>query len=176
MRKCLFFLLVLLVFLPIGSVSADDAVNIYKTPRPVPAHKIIHQSGQSYLLSDFKGEFVLAVFWSRDCGPCIAELKSLNEFYKATQNEGIKLLLISENQEWKSVAEQKKILKKYGAPDVEFYVDDYGRVASDLGIFTSPHTVLINTKGEEIGRIRGSADWSSRKVINYIKELKEEYG
>lgn len=175
MRKCL-FLSALLMLLSVSMVKAEDMVNIYKTPRSVPVHKIIHQSGRNYLLSDFKGEFVVAVFWSRDCGPCVAELRSLNEFYKITQNKGIRLLLISENEKWKNVAEQKKFLKKYGAPDVEFYVDEYGQVASDLGIFTSPHTVLINTKGEEIGRIRGSADWSSRKVIKYIEELKEKYG
>lgn len=165
-----------ILFLLVVPAYAKDSVNIYDKPRPAPAHKIIHESGKNYRLSDFKGDFVVAVFWSRDCGPCLAELKSLNGFYKAVKGNGVKLLLISPNEEWATVAEQKRFLKRYGAPDVDFYVDENGAVASDLGIFTSPHTVLINKSGEEIGRIRGSAKWDSDDVIEYIYQLKAKYG
>ncbi len=160
----------------VSTARAEKGVNIYQQPRTVPAHKIIRQDGSSYKLSDFKGDFVVAVFWSKTCGPCIRELKSLNGFYNAVKGRGIKLLLISPNEEWQTVEQQKRFLKKYGAPDVEFFVDEHGNVASDLGIFTSPHTVLVNTKGEEIGRIRGSAKWDDAKVINYIQKLKEQHG
>lgn len=158
------------------AAAYEDAVNIYNKPREVPSHQIIHESGKYYKLSDFKGNFVLALFWSRDCGPCIAELESLNTFYNQTKDESIKLLIISNNSEWKSVEEQRRFLNKYKSPDLDFYVDNGGQVAADFGIFTSPHTVLINTKGQEIGRIRGSADWSKPAVIKYIRKLKEKYG
>lgn len=158
------------------AAAYEDAVNIYSKPREVPSHQIIHESGKYYKLSDFKDNFVLALFWSRGCGPCIAELESLNTFYNQTKDENIKLLIISNNSEWKSVEEQRRFLKKYKAPDLEFYVDNSGQVAADFGIFTSPHTVLINTKGQEIGRIRGSADWSKPAVIKYIHKLKEQHG
>ncbi len=164
------------VFLFVFPVFAEEGVNIYAEPREVPRHTIIHESGQRYSLSDFKGDFVLAVFWSRDCGPCIGELKSLNGFHNATKDYGVKLLLISPNEEWSSVAEQKRFLKRYGATDVDFYVDERGIVASDFGIFSSPHTVLINESGQEIGRIRGSAKWDREDVIDYIYQLKEKYG
>lgn len=156
--------------------AKEDAVNIFPKPRHVTEQKIIHQSGRNYKLSDFAGEFVVAVFWSRDCGPCIKELHSLNEFHNAVKNNGIRLVLISPNEEWASVAEQKRFLQRFGAKDVDFYVDEKGAVASDFGIFTSPHTVLINKKGEEIGRIRGSAEWNNPKVIEYIYQLKSKYG
>ncbi len=165
-----------MVLLSVASVYAKDNVNIYEKPRKAPAQAVIHESGKNYRLSDFKGEFVVAIFWSRDCGPCIGELKSLNGFYNATKGKGVRLLLISPNEQWSSIAEQKRFLKRYGAPDVDFYVDEKGMVASDLGIFTSPHTVLINEKGEEIGRIRGSAKWDRDDVIEYIYQLKEKYG
>lgn len=84
--------------------------------------------------------------------------------------------MISNNSEWKNTAEQRRFLNKYKAPDLDFYTDNSGQVAADLGIFTSPHTVLINTQGQEIGRIRGSADWSRPAVIKYIRDLKEKHG
>ena len=84
--------------------------------------------------------------------------------------------MISNNSEWKNVSEQRRFLNKYKAQDLDFYTDNSGQVAADLGIFTSPHTVLINTQGQEIGRIRGSADWSRPAVIKYIRDLKEKHG
>ena len=175
MFKRILIVALFIAFFQVYTSIAKDAVNIYSKPRTVPTHKIIHQSGKSYLLSDFKGKFVVAIFWSRKCGPCIAELKSLNGFYNKTKDSNIKLLIISDNEEWTSVDDQKRFLKRYGATDLEFYVDEYGQVASDLGIFTSPHTVLINSKGKEIGRIRGSADWDDDRVLKYIQDIQKKY-
>lgn len=171
------YVAVVLCLLPIFSAQAnEDGVNIFSRPRHLPESKIIHESGKKYKLSDFKGMFVLAVFWSRDCPPCIKELKSLNGFYNEVKDNGIRLLLISPSKEWASVEEQRKFLRRFGAKDVDFFVDNNGAVASDLGIFTSPHTVLINKKGEEIGRIRGSAQWDDDRVIEYIYQLKAKHG
>lgn len=171
------FRLVFIALLQVApALAAEDAVNIYDKPREVPSHQIEYQSGQKFKLSDFNGDFVLAHFWSRDCAPCVAELKNLNTFYNKTQNDGIRLLMISNNSEWKNVSEQRRFLNKYKAQDLDFYTDNSGQVAADLGIFTSPHTVLINTQGQEIGRIRGSADWSRPAVIKYIRDLKEKHG
>lgn len=167
---------IIALFLVPFHVKAEDGVNIYAKPRALPEHRIMHQSGVPYKLTDFKGDFVVAVFWSRDCGPCIKELKSLNGFSNAVAGNGVRLILISPAKEWRSVTEQRRFLKRYGAPDVDFYIDNNGDLASDFGIFTSPHTVLINKKGEEIGRIRGSAQWDDDKVIEYIYKLKASHG
>ena len=86
---------------------------------------------------------------------------------------GIRLILISPADEWFDTNEQWRFLNRYGAPDLEFYVED-GSLSADFGIFTTPHTVIINTKGQEIGRLRGSETWDKKKVINYIRELKQE--
>ena len=65
-------------------------------------------------------------------------------------------------------------LQKYGAPDLDFYVDKKGDLSADLGIFTSPNTVLINRHGKEIGRIRGSVEWDDDEVIEYIYKIKAQ--
>lgn len=154
--------------------AAEKGVNIFASPRPLPESTIMHESGARLKLSDFKGDFVVAVFWSRSCPPCLKELRSLNGFYNKVKGSGVRLVLISPSQEWASVEEQRRFLRRFGAKDVDFFVDENGRVAANFGIFTSPHTVLINKKGEEFGRIRGSAKWDDDKVIEYIYELKAQ--
>ena len=153
--------------------AKTDAVNIFAESRDVPKRLIIHENGKGYSLSDFKGEFVVAVFWSKTCGPCLKELADLNTFYKNALPQGIRLILISPKSEWKSAVEQRLFLKKLKAPDIEFYTDKKGKLAGDFGIFSTPHTVLIDENAQEIGRIRGTAKWADKRVLNYIKSLKK---
>lgn len=157
-----------------GAEAKKDAVNIYAEARDVPKRPIVHESGKAYRLSDFKGEFVVAVFWSKTCGPCLKELRDLNTFYQNALPENIRLILISPKSEWKSALEQRLFLKKFGASDVEFYTDKKGKLAADFGIFSSPHAVLINEDSKEIGRIRGTAKWADKRVLEYIKGLKKK--
>ena len=153
--------------------NAAAEINIFEYPRQLPQSKITNPNQESFALSDFKGNFVLAHFWSRDCAPCIKELKSLNNFHNKVKNDNIRLILISPNTEWFDNNEQAIFLKRYGAPDVEFYTDKNNKLASDFGIFTTPHTVVINKKNLEIGRLRGSETWDKPEVIKYIKQLKK---
>lgn len=151
--------------------AKESAVNIFAASREVPSRQITHESGKKYALTDFNGQFVVAVFWSRNCGPCIKELKDLNTFYNKALSQNIRVILISPASEWHSSVEQRLFLKKYGAPDIEFYTDKKGDLAADFGIFTSPHTVLIDENSQEIGRIRGKAKWADKRMVVYIKSL-----
>lgn len=150
------------------------AVNIYAFSRPMPQRELLSADGSHHKLSEFAGNFTILMFWSRNCMPCIRQLKSLQEFTFKTQDQGIRLALVSSSKEWKDKQEEKTFLSKYGAPNVESYIDEKGLLTSDLGIYSSPNAVLINQKGEEIGRISGAADWGDEDVIEYINKIKTE--
>lgn len=158
------------------NAEAKKGVNIFAYSRPVPETAFYNRYGQRTVLSDFKGEFVLATFWSRHCVPCIKELDDLNNFVLKTKDSGIRVLIISKDDEWVSAREQKELLEKYRAPDLDFYVDKGGKLSGDFGIFASPHTVLINKAGEEFGRISGSVDWDDEDIIEKVYQLKIKYG
>lgn len=173
-KYVLSFLLACLLSFP--AYAKKDAVNIFEFPRQMPIREIVGQAGNKVKMTDFKGDFVLLIVWSRHCSPCIRELEGLNKFVNITKDNGIRVVMLSPDTEWESVAEQKEFLNKFKAQDLEFYVDTDGKLAEDLGIFSSPHTVLINKKGEEIGRIRGSAEWDSEEVMEYIYKIKAQHG
>ena len=168
------FCFVLMLVAVFSAEAKENAVNIFQAFRPVPERKIKSADGEKLSLSDFKGQFVVAVFWSKTCGPCIKELEGLNTFYQNALGDNIRLILISKDSEWHSAVEQRLFLQKYKAPDIEFYTDMKGDLAADFGIFTSPHTVLVNENSEEIGRINGTAKWGDPRVLDYIKKIREE--
>ncbi len=158
-----------------SALASTDGVNLYDEPRDLPQKPLIRQDGSQVNLSkDFKDNLVLAMFWSRHCMPCVQELDDIKGLDNRTQNTGIKVVLISPSQEWKTQAEQREFLNRYGADNIDFYTDEKGNMAAALGIFTSPNTVLVNSSGKEIGRIRGAADWDSDAVVEYIYRLKSD--
>lgn len=164
-------LTLLLVFFT-TSAFAKKSVNIFTYPREVPNTKIFDQYGKSYHLKDFADDFLIIIFWSKTCIPCLREIDDINEFVKKTDGTGVKLIIVSPEKEWNSAEEQKAFLKKYGGDNIDFYLDRKSALANSFGIFTSPHTVLVNASSMEIGRIRGSVDWDDSDVIEYIYRLK----
>ena len=164
-------LIFLMFFLISPKVFAEP--NLFAYSRPAPDTEIYYQDGKPHKLSEFKGEFVIVLFWSKTCVPCLRELRDVNDFYNKTKNSGIKILLISPQEDWSNNFDQRKFLNKYKAKDIDFYVDKGGNLAADFGIFSYPHSVLINQDGEEIGRIRGQIDWDSSKVEKYIYKLRD---
>lgn len=171
-------IMVLAMVIAAGRMAAAQAKepNLFAYPREAPQTSFYRADGTEFRLSDFKGSFVLVVFWSRTCLPCVRELDNLREFMDKTRDTGIKVILISKAGEWDSATQQRQFIKKFKGPSDEFYVDYNGRLASDFGIFAYPHTVMINMLGEEIGRIRGAVEWDDDDIIEYIYKVKAEHG
>lgn len=175
MKKNILFLL-FCCFFSLNCYAKYDAVNIYAHPRNLPQRKIINEQGKKISLKKFKGDFVLVVFWSKNCVPCIKELDNLSNFATKVQNDNIRLVMLSPSNEWDSQEQQRAFVDKFKGQNLDLYWDTDGKLAEDLGVFTTPHTVLVNMKGEEIGRIRGTAKWDDERVIDYIKEIKATNG
>lgn len=172
LKKILFIFALFAAAFP---ARAEKGVNIYQYSREVPDTNLYSQYGKAVRLKDFKGDFLIAVFWSKSCIPCIRELDDLAEFVQKTKDTGIKVILVSPAEDWANEDEQKAFLKRYGAKNIDFYVERNGQLSLDFGIFSTPNAILINAESMEIGRIRGSVDWDDKNVIEYIYKIKAKY-
>lgn len=173
MFKKILFVLALMIF-PLFA-RAEKGVNLFAYSREISDTNLYNRYGKAVRLRDFSGDFLIVVFWSRTCIPCLRELDDLNEFVKKTAGNGIKVILVSPENEWIDGDEQKAFLKRYGGQNLDFYVDRKEKLAFEFGIFTSPHTVLINANSMEIGRIRGAVDWDDKNVIEYMYRIKAQH-
>lgn len=147
-------------------------IDIYETPQALPEHVLKNEQGENIKLGDFKGKFVIAVFWSRNCAVCVRDLDILDDFSKKTEEHDIKIIPISPESDWGSLKELKKFLTKYKAPDLDIYTAN-DNLTADFKITTTPYQILINPKSQEIGRIRGNINWDKPELLNYFLSLKE---
>lgn len=174
MNKILKICLVLLIILTAFSSAVQAKLNIFPQPRYVPDLSFYGDSGKAYKLKDFKDDLLMAVIWSRRCGPCLADLKPLGEFAKATKDEGIHVILISPAEEWKSADEKRIFLKRFGAGDLVSFSDKKSTFVDGMGIMVTPTALLINRDGLEVGQITGAVPWDNPKAIKYIVDLKNK--
>lgn len=157
------------------SFAKENNVNIYDEPRDMIQRPFYGFGGKKFQASDFKGHFTMFVFWSKHCSPCVKELDELNAFaLKANQEKNIQVVPVVLEAEWNDWQESKDFMSEYRAPDLDSFLDRKGDFAADLGIFRMPHTVLVNKKGQEIGRIRGAVEWTNPKVIEYMYDIIEQ--
>ncbi|MFV0626089.1 MAG: peroxiredoxin family protein [Alphaproteobacteria bacterium] len=175
MKKSLWIVFLVMIF-SFENLQAREIVNIYPKSRELPNNIIYHESGKKYKLTDFKGKFVLLVFWSKKCSVCIKELDDLNNYSNIVKDNGIKVILVSPSEEWTSFGQTKRFMERFGAKDLDVYWDVNGDLASSFGIFATPHNVLISREGREIGRIRGGADWDKDEIIEYMYKIKSKHG
>lgn len=154
--------------------NASAKTNIFAYPREVPSSPVFDRHGRSFRLKEFAGDFLLLIFWNKSCIPCLRELDNLSNFVSKTNNKGIRVIMVSPHEDWSFENEQQTILKKYGGLNLETYTDKNSALATDFGIFSSPHTVLVNADSMEIGRIRGALDWDDEDVIEHILRIKAE--
>src|SRR3990172_3632512 len=85
------FLMLLAVFSRDGTCSEHSP----QIGKPAPEFELSDVSGAKVSFSDYKGRVVLINFWGMHCGPCKAEMPSLNNLYLAYEKDGLMVLAIS---------------------------------------------------------------------------------
>lgn len=173
MHKILKIGLFLVLFL-LTCTPADAKINMFPKPRYIPALSFYSESGKAYRLTDFKSDLLMAVVWSRSCGPCLKDIQHLGKFVQKTMGKGIEVILISPEKEWKTADEKRNFLKRLGAGNMVSFADKQGRFRDGMGIAVTPTAILVNKNGEEVGQITGSIEWDKQEIIDYMLKMKND--
>ena len=163
-----------IVFCCFMVTAVQAKLNLFPEPRYVPDLSFYGDSGKAYKLSQFKDDLLVAVVWSRSCGPCVADLKHLNSFAKAVTDKGIRVILISPADEWRTAEERRSFLKRFGAPNLVSFLDRKAGFRNGMGVMATPTAFLINRNGLEIGQITGAVEWDNPKVVDYFVKLRNK--
>lgn len=129
-----------------------------------PATSFKDAAGQPTSLAAFRGKPVLVNLWATWCGPCVAELPTLEALAKGG---AVRVAAIS--QDTGAAAKVPAFLKEHGAPSLTPYLDD--KMALSLGWNANlPTTILFDSAGKEVWRWSGGNDWTSAATAKLIAE------
>jgi peroxiredoxin len=123
--------------------------------------------GKKVMLSQFRGEVVILNFWSIWCGPCLAEMPSLNKLYLEFKDKGLMVIGVAEDPAEKPV---KSYIQEKGLA-FPILMDKERKVYFKYSLFGIPVTFLIDKKGVIVEKFIGERDWSSPQMKEKISNL-----
>lgn len=123
--------------------------------------------GGTVSLKDYRGRLIFLNFWATWCGPCRAEMPSMQRLWEEFKEEDFVILAIDIQEESKLVS---SFMNERGL-SFPVLLDEKGKVARSYGIRGIPTTFFLNPEGEIIGKAVGARDWDSEESFELIREL-----
>lgn len=120
-------------------------------------------------LQAYEGKYILLNFWATWCAPCRKEMPQLSELQAEFGGDDFEVVTIATGRN--SPVAINKFFTEIGVENLPRHQDPKQSLASQMGIFGLPITVLIDPKGREIARLRGDADWASDTAKEIIKTV-----
>ncbi|MGB7241385.1 MAG: TlpA disulfide reductase family protein [Sulfitobacter sp.] len=120
-------------------------------------------------LDDYRGKYILLNFWATWCAPCRKEMPMLSALQTEFGGPDFEVLTIATGRN--SPAGITKFFKEQNISNLPRHQDPKQQLASQMGIFGLPITVILDREGREIARLRGDADWNSDSAKAIIKAL-----
>ncbi len=116
--------------------------------------------------SDFKGKPLLINIWASWCGPCRAEMASLERLSQRYNKKAFNIIGIS-TDDYRDKAVD--FIRQTGI-SFENFLDHKLLLENMLGAKTIPLTVLVDAEGRVLKKVRGSREWDNPEVIDAIAE------
>ena len=112
---------------------------------------------------------VLVNFWATWCKPCVEEMPSLDKLQSLFDPQELKIITVATGRNNKKTI--AKFFSNQMIVNLENFRDPKGFLATRLGIFGLPASIIISSDGNEIGRLIGPIDWVEEGVVEFFKHL-----
>lgn len=142
---------------------------LLRNPRPVPGIAFTDGEGRPVRLNDFRGKVVLLNFWATWCAPCRREMPALDKLQAALGGDNFQVVALSVDR-----FGQKLVPPYYRAIGLEhlgIYLNPKGEVQRAMGVIGLPTTILIDSRGREVGRLAGPAEWMAPEAQALIRHF-----
>ncbi|MEM1272639.1 MAG: TlpA disulfide reductase family protein [Pseudomonadota bacterium] len=144
-------------------------VVFHETPIDVSGQTFTDMENGSHTLADFEGQVVLLNFWATWCAPCREEMPSLDALQQDLGGEDFQVVTLATGRN-----PPPAILRFFDEEGIEAlptYLDPRQDIAREMSVFGLPITVIIDRNGQEIGRLRGDADWHSAEAVALLQAV-----
>ena len=134
---------------------------------PIASSSIPETLSKRISPEELKGKVVFLNFWATWCGPCRAEMPSMESLYARYRDRGFEILAINSGER---AADVITFMNEYGLT-FPALLDLDGTVNRSYGIQAIPTSYLIDREGMIIMRLVGSIDWNTSKIHEALELL-----
>jgi thiol-disulfide isomerase/thioredoxin len=160
MRRVVASLLALLM--PVLAAATPGEITVGKTLREAQLRGL---NGPSLQLSAFRGRPLLINVWASWCGPCRAEMASLERLAWLDPNRRYSMIGISTDDYF----EQAAGWLQQTHSTLSHFIDHKLELENMLGASKLPLTVLVDAQGRVLQKVYGARDWDSPESIALIE-------
>ncbi len=125
--------------------------------------------GKEYLLSDFRGKWVVINYWATWCSPCLKEIPELNELHKKRKENNV--LVLGVNFEDAPESRVQAFIEKYNI-SYPVLLEEVGALSQLGPIEGLPKTFIVSPSGEIVYRKVGIITLTLLEEV--LKKLKKE--
>ncbi|RKF15337.1 TlpA family protein disulfide reductase [Roseovarius spongiae] len=147
--------------------SARPVMAEHTSPRAMLSPPFRNARGDDLSLSDFGGRTVLLNIWATWCVPCREEMPTLDRLEARLGGEDFHVLALSIDRGGLDAVHA--FYSEIGIRHLEIYLADQTRAMLGFGVVGLPTTILIDTRGREIARRIGPAEWDSAAAISQFQ-------
>ena len=127
--------------------------------------ELVGLNGPSRPLSTYRGAPLLINVWASWCGPCRAEMASLERLAWRGGARRFAIIGISTDD----YPEQAAALLKAGNATLSQFIDRGREMETMLGASRLPLTVLVDSEGRVLDKIYGARDWDGAEALALIE-------
>lgn len=134
--------------------------------KPLPQFTFSDPAGKLLSTGSLKGKPTLINLWATWCGPCVAEMPTLD---KLADDQEIALRVVTISQDAPG-AQVTEFISSHGYKHLEPWLDPEGRIDSYYNTGHFPTTVYYDADGREVWRYVGSRDWGDEDTPGLLIE------
>jgi thiol-disulfide isomerase/thioredoxin len=135
----------------------------------LPAFQFFTAANQARTLADYRGRGVVLNLWATWCGPCVAEMPTLDALAAAVAGDDIVVLPVSSDAG--GAASIRAFYDSHDIGHLPILLDPGGAITQAWQVPGIPVTVIFDRSGHPRGRLIGSADWSTPDAVSRVKAL-----
>lgn len=117
---------------------------------------------------DYKNKVIFLNLWATWCGPCRAEMPSIQKLYNKTQSDDMVFIMLSIDRE-EDEAKVKNYIKRnnFSFP----VVMPAGNLTAQLDVPSIPTTFIIDKEGKIIYQKVGSTNYDTEKFRKMLRDI-----